>query len=1115
MDVAEWLRGLGLEQYEPAFRTNEIDVAVLPNLTAEDLKDLGVTLVGHRRRLLDAIATLGAEAPVASNSLPSSSPLAGEGRVAAEAERRQLTVMFCDLVGSTALSTRHDPEDLRELIGGYHQAVAEAVAGFDGFVAKYMGDGVLIYFGYPRAHEDNAERAVRAGLAVIETVGRLPAREDLRVRLGIATGLAVVGDMIGEGAAQERGVVGETPNLAARLQALALPNTLVVGEATRRQIGGLFDLADLGPQALAGFAEPQPAWRVLGESGVVSRFEALRSGETPLVGRDEEIELLVRRWQQAKSGEGCVVLISGEPGIGKSRLTAALSEHIGSEPHTRLRYFCSPHHQDSALHPFITQLERAAEFVRDDTVEAKLDKLRALLAPGTRDDDDITLLSELLSLPSSAANLILSPQRKREKLFEVLLNHLEAEARQRPMLMVFEDAHWIDPTSRELLDLAVDRVRHLPVLLAVTFRPEFQPPWGGRAHVTSFALNRLGERAGVALVQKLAGNAALTADIVAEIVERTDGVPLFVEELTKAVLESAAQGDRVAMLLGAASVAALSVPATLQASLLARLDRLGPAAKEIAQIGAVLGREFAYELIEPVAQRDERELQAGLDQLGEAGLLFCRGIAPHASYLFKHALVQDAAYSTLLRGRRQELHARVAAVLEQNFADLVERQPELLAHHLTAAGNTERAVEQWLKAGQHAAARFAHLEAIRHCERGLAALAALPEGPIRDGWEIELQLARGPSLFATKGFVAAEAAEAYTRAEELAEQRSDPRQLFMAVNGLWQSANGAGMILDCRRLSNRLQQLTAADNADEGLRLQAHHSAWATCLFAGELTAAREHGEAGRRLYDPERHRLHHLRYGGHDPGACACYLGAQVHWLLGYPEQGLALGSEALALAERIAHPFSSAIALQYNSMLHLDRGEPELALQRLAAAEALAAEQRLGFVLEPQLLRGVALTAQGALGEAVAHLHEGLAGRNGSTRLKSYGLARLADALTRQGEHDAALAAAREGLVSVEKTGHGQWQAELLRFEGIALCGLNRIEEGQSALETALRVARKQQAKGYELRAATSLARFWGEQGRRAEARNLLAPVYGWFTEGFDTADLKEAKALLDELG
>src|SRR6516162_1014742 len=410
MDIAAWLQGLGLERYVPAFRDNEIDWEVLPKLTSEDLKEIGVAAVGHRRKLLDAIAALGAMVPNAAvMAAPSDVP------APTDAERRQLTVMFCDLVGSTALSTRHDPEDLRELVGDYHRAVAETVGRFDGFVAKYMGDGVLIYFGYPQAHEDDAERAVRAGLTVIEAVGRLPAREDLRVRLGIATGLAVVGDLIGEGAAQERGVVGETPNLAARLQGLVSPGALVIAENTRRQIGALFDLEDLGPQQLAGFAGPQCAWRVLGESGAVSRFEALRSQATPLVGREEEVELLLRRWQQANTGEGRVVLISGEPGIGKSRLTVALFEHIADEPHTRLRYFCSPHHQDSALYPFIAQLERAAVFTRDDTVEARLVKLQTLLAPGTQDDDDIALLSELLSLPSSAADLNLSPQRKREE----------------------------------------------------------------------------------------------------------------------------------------------------------------------------------------------------------------------------------------------------------------------------------------------------------------------------------------------------------------------------------------------------------------------------------------------------------------------------------------------------------------------------------------------------------------------------------------------------------------------------------------------------------------------------------------------------------------------------
>jgi class 3 adenylate cyclase len=1104
IEIAQWLRELGLEQYTDAFRENAVDAKILQTLTAEDLRDIGVLLIGHRRRLLNAIAALDAETPRAK--------VVTAAHETQTPERRQLTVMFCDLVGSTALSTQLDPEDLRVLLGAYHLAVKQAVTAFDGFVAKYMGDGVLVYFGYPRAHEDDAERAIRAGLRAIGAVSQLDGRgAKLQARVGIATGFVVVGDLIGEGSAQEQAVVGETPNLAARLQALAAPGHLVIAASTRQQVGELFDLEDLGPQQLAGFADPQPAWLVLRESTEVSRFEALHSQTSALVGRDEEVEVLMRRWENAKRGEGRVVLISGEPGIGKSRLTAALSERIGTEPHERWRFFCSPHHQDSALYPFIAHLEHAAGFVRDDDSEERFRKLREL-AVATQDEDDIELVAELLSLPTKSAALNLSPQLKREKLFASLLKQLEFEARRRPVLMIFEDAHWIDPTSREMLDLAVDRVRRLPVLLMITFRSEFQAPWGGRSHVTSLVLNRLDEANGEALVQNLAGHVGLVSEIVMKIVERADGVPLFLEELTKTVLESAKEGPATATPLGK-SPDGFSVPATLHASLVARLDRLAPASQEVAQIGAVLGREFAYSLIEPVAQREEATLQAALAQLGDAGLLFCRGAAPHASYLFKHALVQDAAYSTLLRAKRQELHARVAAVLEQGFADQVERQPELLAHHLSAAGDAARAIDQWLKAGQYAAARSAHLEAIRHFGRGLSTLATLPETSTRDGREIELQLALGSSLFTAEGFASVRAGAAYARARDLAEQQGNSHQQFMTVYGLWQLANGAGRVHDCRRLSTQLQQLTA-NNADDELRLQAHHSAWATCLFAGDPAAALEHSEAGRCLYDLNRHRHHRQLYGGHDPGACAHYLGAQAQWALGYPERALALGKEGLAISEKIVHPFSLGLALQYNAMLHLDRREPEFALQRLEAVEALVVEHRIGLVLDLALLRGSAMVLQGAVEQAIVHLREGLSERTTAPRLRCYGLAKLADALARQGDNAAALAVAKDGLNVAEETGHRQWLAELHRVEGDALCGLNVLDDSQRAFEEALRVARRQGAKAYELRAATSLARLLGEQRRRAEAHDVLAPVYRSFTEGFETADLMEAKLLLDQL-
>jgi class 3 adenylate cyclase/predicted ATPase len=1115
MDLGSWLRSVGLEQYEAAFRANAIDDTVLPSLTAEDLKDLGVSIVGHRRKLLDAIAVLRADANA--KAAPTDTLPTIDRSPKDTAERRQVTVMFSDLVGSTALSARMDPEDLREVISAYHKCVAETVRRFGGFVAQYLGDGVLVYFGYPEAHEDDAERAVRAGLKLTAAVGGLKTRASLQTRVGIATGLVVVGDLVDAGGSQERGIIGETPNLAARLQGIAEPNMVIIAEGTRRLLGNLFELQDLEPKELKGIAGQVRAWAALRASSVESRFEAMHAtGLTALVGREEEAELLLRRWARAKAGEGRVVLVSGEPGIGKSRIAAALHERLESERHTRIRYFCSPHHQDSALYPIIAQLERAADFARDDPAGARLGKLKALLAPVSPSEEELALLAELLSLPDPvlhAAVAGFSPQRKREGTLEALLDQLKALAWHRPVLVVFEDVHWIDPSSRELLDLLVERVRDLPVLLVVTFRPEFQPAWLGRPHVTLLALNRLDQREGLALVRAIAGNAALPIEVANEVFERADGVPLFVEELTKAVLEAAGREEGAAAVLSGAPSPALAVPATLNASLTARLDRLGRSGKEIAQIGAVLGREFSYELIQPVSGWRDAELHTALGRLTDSGLVFCRGTPPHASYQFKHALVQDAAYGTLLRGKRQEFHGRVVAVLEDRFHDILERQPELLAHHLTAAGETERAIEQWLKSGKHAAERSAHFEAIGHFGRGLAVIASLPQTPDRDRQEIELQLARGVSLSTAKGFSSAEAAEAYTRARVLSEKGGDADRLFVSLWGLWNFTRTSN-VNAARDLSDKLLVLTEKHD-DVGLRLEAHHAAWATHFYRGEPAPSRHHCEEGRSLYDFERHRSHADVY-GHDPGVCAGDVGAWTGWLLGYPEEALASANGALILAERLHHPFSLGLSLLHATIFHQLRREPDSALERLRAAEMLAAEQRLALPIDPRILRGAVLAAQGAAAEAVASIREGLAERQTTAAMlyRPYNLGLLAEALECQGFHEGALAALADALATTEKTGERWWEPEIHRLKGVALVSRLSFAESEACFAQSIRIAQQQRAKSLELRAATSLALLWGEQGRRSEACDLLAPVYGWFTEGFDTPDLKEAKVLLDEL-
>jgi class 3 adenylate cyclase/predicted ATPase len=1094
MNVADWLQGLGLDRYVQAFHDNDIDADVLPRLTADDLIGLGVTSIGHRRKLLDAIAALGTDV-AAKPEAPAAAPAA---------ERRQLTVMFCDLVGSTELSTRLDPEDLREVVSAYHRAVAEIVASFDGFVAKYMGDGVLVYFGYPQAHEDDAERAVRAGLGVVDAVGRLEVKSvTLQARVGIATGLVVVGDLIGEGSAQEQSVVGETPNLAARLQALAEPDAVVIAAGTRRLVGDLFEYRDLGTVEIKGIAAPLPAWQVLRSSAVAGRFEALRGAAlTPLVGRGEEIDLLLRRWSRAKTGEGQVVLVAGEPGIGKSRLIVALTERLYAEPHTRLRYFCLPYHQDSALYPFIDQLGRSAGFAHDDRPASRLKKLEALLARSEPGKDDLALLADLLSLPASERYPLpnLSPQSKKEQTLQaVLVRLLEGLVRRQPVLIVFEDAHWSDPTSRELLDLAVERVRDLPVLLIVTFRPEFQPSWIGQPQVTMLALNRLDRRDRTALIENITGGEALPDGVVAQIAERTDGVPLSVEELTKSVVESGSS--------------ALGIPMTLHDSLMSRLDRLG-SVRAVAQIGAAIGREFSYQLLHAVSHIPDDELKAALSRLVGSELVFQRGRPPEAVYSFKHALVQDAAHNSLLRSSRQQMHARIAVMLE------LERgtPPELLAHHSEEAAELEKAASHWLEAGRRALRRSDNIEAITHLTKGLGALTALPESNDRRRSELKLQLALGPTLSATRGWSSAEAENAYRQAERLAQELGADRERFDAVWGLWMIHNTGDAPEVAQQITGELFEI--ADRLDDpALRMEAHHAAWACGNTLGNHAETIGHMRKGLAIYDVKKHAAHAFSYGGHDTAVCGKAIGGCALWALGFPDQAICSTEAAISFAETLEHIPSLAHALLFASQCRKSCRDTAAVLDVTDRLIMLASEQRLAlYHAVGGVVRGWALAQQGELDKGLAELRRNLEAYD-PDKPKSFSMScqiALAEVYLKAGETAQALRAVDSALQAGEHSGARAWLAGVLHLKGEILASMAsaRQPDAETCFIEALRVARTQQAKSFELRAAVSLARLRRDQGRLAEALDLLAPVYGWFTEGFGTPDLKEAKALLDEL-
>jgi class 3 adenylate cyclase/predicted ATPase len=1074
MDVFDWLKQLGLEQYDAQFRDNDVTADVLPHLTADDLRDMGVASVGHRRKLMTAIAAL--QPPVPSSARePVAPPAPTQRRPAPLPERRQLTVLFCDLVGSTPLARALDPEDLREVIRAYQDCVAGMIARYAGHVARFMGDGVLAYFGYPVAHEDDAERAVRAALELINAVGRLSPRPGLtlELRIGIATGMVVVGDLIGERAAQEEAVVGETPALAARLQAAARANDVLISARTRRLVGGLFECTDAGELELKGFAEPIQAWRVVSETANEDRFTAFHTAAlTDLVGREHEVDLLVNRWALASGGEGQVALLSGEPGIGKSRITQALRERMAGQPHLRLHHSCSPHHQNSALYPIIARIEHAAGFSRDDAPDTKVAKLAKLLdIADATDADTVAAFTALLGLlpEDQVTSLAPSAEQKKAKTFKALMTQLEGLARQKPVLMVFEDVQWIDPTTSELLGLLIDRIQTMPVLLIVTYRPEFAPPWTGHAHVTTLSLNRLSHAQRVAMVERIAGK-PLPAEVMEHIIVKTDGIPLFVEELTKTVLESGMVEAREDCYVLHGPLPA-AIPATLHDSLMARLDRLSPV-KDVAQIAAAIGREFSYELLAAIVPMVEAELQKALTLLVSANVIFGRGTPPDAIYSFKHALLQDVAYEAALRRTRQELHGRIATALVAKFPHTAAASPELVAHHFTIAGLTDQAVEYWCRAGRLAAARSANVEARNHLMKGLELLDALADGPPRHRQELELLAALGPPLIALAGFAAEETVQVWRRVRALSEGLDDRVMIFPALYGEWLYHAARAEHRPALGIAARFSDL-AERNRAPGLRVIAHRITGVSQLCLGELAESRGNLEALLARYTRETHGELGLRYGT-DPAVSAHSFLSWVLWLQGATGQALDHRNRAIALAREIGHSHSLAHALGIGGcMLDCLRGDAASAEQLAEALLTLGREHSFPYwVAAGRAAQGWTLMRRGSP-DAAAVLLEAieLARQACMEEFRPFLLSMLAQAHAVAGRPDLALKALDEAFERVERSEERWIEPELHRMRGELLLQTGHAAAAEVSIRRAITLARAHGSRAWEQRATASL--------------------------------------------
>ena len=1074
-DLRDWLRGNNLEQYANAFEANDIDLDILTDLDDNDLAQLGLSL-GNRRRLLKAIAARNADAaPISSSdktsSLDKSSsahPLSSGEKSPApdeagsgDAERRQVTVMFADMVGSTALSAKLDPELLGGLIRRYQDAVAGAIGRYGGFVAKFMGDGVLAYFGFPRAFEDAAERAVRAAIGILSEVGAIETPDGTRVqaRIGIATGLVVVGEIIGTGMAQERTIVGETPNLAARLQALAGPDCIIISESTQKLLGGLFELTHAGEHELKGFARPVPAWRVCGEASVESRFAAIRTGGLPLIGRAHEMGLMRERWHLARQGEGQIVTVIGEAGIGKSRMIEALQEEVAGEAHARINLQCSPYHSDSALYPVIQYLNRVAGFVPADRADARAEKARALLAARRIADPAARpLLAELLSMPlAETAATAQSPAQRKASTLALIVEIMARTGDGDPVVLVLEDAHWIDATTLEMMTRLTDSITRARLLAVVSARPDFVPPWLARPHATLVTLGRL------ECMQVVAGVAAahgLSADTIATIVAKTDGVPLFVEELTRSVMESAGEGS--------------AVPATLKDSLMARLDRLG-GARETAQIAAVIGRQFTFAMLEAVSGKGSGELEGMLAKLVASGIVFPEERGLERSFIFKHALVRDAAYESLLLMRRREWHGRVGLALEQRFGDVAAKEPELLAYHFGEAGLLSLACDYRMRAGDQAVSRSAYVEAIAHFTAGLKLAESLP---LQEGLRRRLQfwLKLGSASVVAHGLQSVEAETAYTKASEIGEQLGDGPASFQAKWGLWINANLRRKTALARDRASELVSL-AQQSGDRELLLEAYHCQLSTAHFRGDVRGALESCRHAIALYDMTQHRHLAHAFGGHDPGVCAHAQCGNSWQLSGEEQQARQHFTQAIALAEMLDHPNSLGHGLHNVGIGHQLGGDREATYTAAHRAAALAEKFNLPPWRASSLILVGWATATGAgVVDAVRLIDAEIANATAVGPLPQYYLGLAAEVLLAAGRPADALGHLDRAIAGIDEAGIGIYLPEIYRLRGACLLALDRHNkaEARSAFAIAFDIAKRQAAVVFERRAQASLSKF-----------------------------------------